>query len=393
MVKKVLIIGGGPAGCAAAHQISLLGGYDILIVEQSSRLGGGCKTMTMGGHPYTFGPRHFLTEKRYLFDFLNKFVPMRSCQEHEFKTYVEQDDDFYNYPITELDIKRMPDYEKISKERKEAKGPEGAKNLEEYWYNSIGETLYKKFIHDYNKKMWMVDNVSELDTFNWSPRGPSIASGEKKVFHDRTSAYPIKLNGYDDYWSIATNESKILLNTVIESYDIEKKEFVIKGNKMKFDIVVSTISPDVFFYSCYGKLPYLGRDFYPIILPIEEAFPKDVYFLYYAGKGKVTRCVEYKKLTRYKSKNTLLGIEVPSLSNQLYPMPIQKWINLAEKYCKMMPEGVYSVGRKGVYRYGLDFDRCIDHGMIVAKDLKNGGGGSGSALSIDPTGEVNRVAQ
>ena len=40
----------------------------------------------------------------------------------------------------------------------------------------------------------------------------------------------------------------------------------------------------------------------------------------------------------------------------------------------MMPENVYSVGRKGVYRYGLDFDRCIDHGMIVAKDLKSGGG-------------------
>jgi hypothetical protein len=31
--------------------------------------------------------------------------------------------------------------------------------------------------------------------------------------------------------------------------------------------------------------------------------------------------------------------------------------------------------------------------MIVAKDLKSGGGGKGSALSIDPTGQVNRVAQ
>ena len=78
MIKKVLIIGGGPAGCAAAHQISLLDKYEILIVEQSNRLGGGCKTMTFGGHPYTFGPRHFLTDKKYLYDFLNKFVPMRS---------------------------------------------------------------------------------------------------------------------------------------------------------------------------------------------------------------------------------------------------------------------------------------------------------------------------
>ena len=112
-MKKVLIIGGGPAGCAAAHQISMLGGYEFLVVEATNRIGGGCKTMYMGGHPYTFGPRHFLTDKPYLAEFLQKFVPLRSCKEHEFKTYVEQDDEFYNFPITEVDIKRMPDYEKI----------------------------------------------------------------------------------------------------------------------------------------------------------------------------------------------------------------------------------------------------------------------------------------
>ena len=94
-MKKVLIIGGGPAGCAIAHQISLLKGYEILVVEKSAVLGGGCKTLTMGGHPYTFGPRHFITDKKYLFDFLNKYVPMRSCAEHEFRAYIEQDNEFF----------------------------------------------------------------------------------------------------------------------------------------------------------------------------------------------------------------------------------------------------------------------------------------------------------
>ena len=58
-----------------------------------------------------------------------------------------------------------------------------------------------------------------------------------------------------------------------------------------------------------------------------------------------------------------------------------------------MPEGVYSAGRAGVYRYGIYFDRCIDHGMIIAKDLKSVGGGKGSVLNIDPTGEQQRVAK
>ena len=44
-MKKVLIIGGGPAGCAAAHQISTLGDdYEVLVVEKSGLIGGGCKT-------------------------------------------------------------------------------------------------------------------------------------------------------------------------------------------------------------------------------------------------------------------------------------------------------------------------------------------------------------
>jgi UDP-galactopyranose mutase len=103
--------------------------------------------------------------------------------------------------------------------------------------------------------------------------------------------------------------------------------------------------------------------------------------------GLTTRVVEYKNFTRYKNKNSLLGLEVPSLSNRLYPLPIQKAQNLADKYFDAMPEGVYSIGRAGVYRYGIDFDRCIDHAMIMARDIKSGAGGRGSILSIDPTGQ------
>jgi UDP-galactopyranose mutase len=392
-MKKVLIIGAGPSGCASAHQLKNTGEYDILIVEKSNFIGGGCRTLFMGGHPYTFGPRHFITDKKYLFDFLNQYVPMRSCAEHEFKTYVENDDNFYGYPINEKDIAKMPDNEKIKQERASAPGAKNAKNLEEYWLNSVGDILYEKFIKNYNKKMWMVKSVSEIDTFNWSPKGPSIASGDEKVFNDKISAYPIKYNGYDDYFPIATKDCKILLNTEIEKYDIKNKTVVIKGEKKKFDIIINTLPPDMIFNYELGELPFIGRDFYPFVLPVENVFPEDIYFLYYAGKGKVTRCVEYKKLTKYKSKNSLLAIEIPSLSNKLYPLPIKKYQVLADKYFDMMPEGVYSVGRAGVYRYGIDFDRCIDHGMIVAKSLKSKSGGRGSVLNIDPTGEQKRVAK
>ena len=48
---------------------------------------------------------------------------------------------------------------------------ENAHNLEEYWINSVGKTLYEKFVNNYSKKMWMIDDNKKFDTFDWSPKG------------------------------------------------------------------------------------------------------------------------------------------------------------------------------------------------------------------------------
>ena len=140
----------------------------------------------------------------------------------------------------------------------------------------------------------------------------------------------------------------VLLNTKIQNYDLSNKRVQFNNEWQTYDIIVNTIPPDVVFDYAFGELPFIGRDFYPFILPVEHVFPGDIYFLYYAGSGLATRCVEYKKLTRYKSKNSLLGLEIPSLSNRLYPLPIARYQALADKYFQSMPEGVYSCGRAGL---------------------------------------------
>jgi UDP-galactopyranose mutase len=154
-MKNALVIGGGIAGCAAAHVLALKGGWNVTIVEKSPVLGAGVRTQWYGGHPYTFGPRHFLTQNEKVFEFFNKYCPLRKCADHVFLSYVEKDGNFYNYPIHVDDIDRMPEKDKINKELHEAKslqGAENAKNLEEYWIASVGETMYKKFIDGYSKK-------------------------------------------------------------------------------------------------------------------------------------------------------------------------------------------------------------------------------------------------
>ena len=98
MAKKLLIIGGGFAGCCAAHMLQEKG-FETFIVESGKILGGGVRTYWYGGHPYTFGPRHFLTENKKWFDYLNKIIPMRDIsKDHQNLTYVEEDQKFWSYP-------------------------------------------------------------------------------------------------------------------------------------------------------------------------------------------------------------------------------------------------------------------------------------------------------
>lgn len=370
-MKNALIIGGGFAGCAAAHQFALLGGWDVTLVETAPFLGGGCKTLWHGGHPHTFGPRHFLTRNEKVFEFLNSYLPLRRCKEHEFWTYVETDKEFYSYPIHRDDIVRMPEHEQIEAELSRTKiaGVEAARNLEDYWIASVGRTLYDKFINHYSKKMWRLEDNRAIDDFGWSPKGATLKEGPRAAWDVAISAYPYDLEGYDPYFRLSTAEAKVRLRTKIENFDISKKTVVLDGEKRRYDVIVNTISPDLLFGQCYGELPYVGRDFHAFVLPIEHAFPENVYFLYYAGKEKFTRLVEYKKFTQYKSATTLIGMEIPSKSGRYYPLPFTSEYARAQKYFNLMPDGVFSIGRAGSYRYQVDIDDSIEQALDMAQAL------------------------
>lgn len=369
MSKRALVIGGGFAGCAAAHQFALKGGWEVTLVESAPFLGAGVRTQWWGGHPYTFGPRHFLTQNAGAFEYLNKYCPIRLCPEHEFITYIEKDNQFYNFPINKSDVPKMPDSVQIQGELSALVGVSDAGNLEDYWIGSVGETLYNKFINTYSKKMWQVNNNKQIDTFNWSPKGVALKDGNRAAWDTAISGYPYAANGYDDYFEISTRSAKVLLNSRIEKYDIPKKSVFFQGEWHSFDIIVNTISPDDLFEACFGPLPYIGRDFHKIVLPQEFAFPENVYFVYYANSESFTRLVEYKKFTKHNSKNTLIGMEIPSANGRHYPMPIKREMEKAQAYFDLMPDGVYSIGRAGSYNYAVDIDDCIVQAIQIGDEI------------------------
>ena len=369
---KILIIGGGFAGCSSAEILSHTKNTKITIVEKAGFLGAGVRTFFYGGHPYTFGPRHFLTKHRHVYDYLKKFLKLRSCNYHQFKSYVEGDNQFYNYPINMKDLESMPEKKKIKKQLNDGKKIH-AKNLEEFWIKSVGKILFDKIINKYNKKMWMVDDCKKLDTFNWSPKGFTIKSGSRAAFDDWISCYPYAKDGYNSYFDMIPKikNVKVYLNTICKNINLKNKTAKIKGKKQKFDVIINTVSPDMIFNYKYGELKFIGRDLLKIVFPTEHVFPKDVFFLYYPNSENFTRLVEYKKFTRHKSKTSLIGMEIPSKNGKYYPLPIKKEQSIAKKYFKLFTKNTFSIGRAGSYRYEIDIDDCIYQSFLIKNVLEN----------------------
>ena len=106
---------------------------------------------------------------------------------------------FFLYRI--LDIEKMPDRDKINKELESANlfksgirfSPSGElvegsvnlpNNLEDFWIQSVGNTLYEKFVKYYTKKMWLVDDNTKIDSFGWSPKGVTLKDSDRRGWGD-----------------------------------------------------------------------------------------------------------------------------------------------------------------------------------------------------------------
>ena len=385
-MKTVLVIGGGIGGCVSALEFKKIG-WEVTLVEGSSQLGAGLRTNFMDGHPYTFGPRHFLSHNEKTFNFLNSYVPLRRCSEHEFISYISEDEQFYNYPIHYDDINKMPNASQIINEVNELeeiyrdtnytinseiiKNPKfKVENYKEFWQKSVGNSLYSKFIEQYTKKMWMLNDETLIDDFTWSPKGVAIKKGPRAGWDNAISAYPLALDGYNCIFDLTMKNINIIKNTKINNIDLEKNSVCIQNEKKNYDIIINTTPLDTLFNNEYGELKFIGRNIEFLILPCEFALPNNVYFSYYCGKQPYTRIVEYKKFTQYKSKNTLISLEYPSNNGRYYPMPIKEEREKFEKYNKLHNDKFFSIGRLGLYNYRYDIDDVIEQAIEVLDKVK-----------------------
>jgi len=311
---------------------------------------------------------------------------MRLCKEHQFISYVDTDNSFYNYPIHFDDIALMPESSQIYQEIEQLESiyknatfnltsgspvlENAAQNYEDFWIRSVGPTLYNKFIDKYSRKMWMLDSNDEIDDFSWSPKGVAIKYGNREGWDTAISAYPRANDGYNSYFDLAASKCDFHIKSTVTAIQPNSLSALIDGTWHQYDLIINTAPLDQLFSNIFGDLKYIGRKIEYIVLPSELVLPENVYFAYYTGSESYTRVVEYKKFTLYDSPHSLISLEYPSLTHgKFYPMPTPHYRSIHKRYTGLCHDKMINVGRIGLYNYRYDIDDVVEQVLDLVSTL------------------------
>ncbi len=164
IIIDTLIIGAGPAGLAAAMELSKKG-KEFIVVEKQSRVGGLSKTYEFHEEGLVFrtdnGPHRFFSKNQYLYDFIQELLHERWIQvKRQTRQYIEGK--FYDYPVNALQalrnvgflraIRMGIDYTIAKVRYGILKHP--IRNFADYVYANFGTSLGRFNMINYTEKIW-----------------------------------------------------------------------------------------------------------------------------------------------------------------------------------------------------------------------------------------------
>jgi protoporphyrinogen oxidase len=159
-IKKVVVLGGGPAGLSAAWKLAR-GGFDLELIELESQVGGLCRTIKHGDFYFDLGGHRFLTQDKTVFDEI-KGLMKDDIVVRPRKSVIRLKGKFFDYPLGAKDLlKKMNplitakcfiDYlitmviNKIN--------PKQDLSLQDWITHRFGKSLYDIYFGPYSEKLW-----------------------------------------------------------------------------------------------------------------------------------------------------------------------------------------------------------------------------------------------
>jgi UDP-galactopyranose mutase len=361
--KKILIVGAGPVGCVAAEILSNKG-FNINITESRNHIAGNCYDFKnkYGVLVHKYGPHYFRTKSKTLLNYLSNFTKWIPG-DYNVNSFVNKD--FYEFPINlntinkffkknflEKDAKKFIESLSIKSYKK--------KNFENYLKSKIGIELYEKFYKNYSIKQWGIDprHLSE-----------SVAKRVPIRYNNQTSYINAKYKFMpkDGFTKMFSN---MLLNKRI-NIQLKSKYKYSTDDHNYYDYILYTGPIDTFFNYKFGYLGWRSLQFK--FETFKKNFKQHCLQINYPNDFKFTRTVEYKYVTKQKSKYTTISKEFPmSKGKPYYPRSTIEDKILLKKYIKerkkLENKGVYFAGRLADYKY-INTDEAIEIGLKVAKKI------------------------
>lgn len=185
-MSKALIIGAGPAGLTAAFEL-IHNGWDVIILEEDTRVGGISKTVRHGGNRMDIGGHRFFSKDQRVMDWWAARMPLQGSPSFDdrklnrskslaaggpdpdvedkvmllrnrvSRIYFQKH--FYDYPISlKMETLKAMGFSTTMKVGfsflKATLHKRPNDNLENYYINSFGKKLYSMFFEGYTEKLW-----------------------------------------------------------------------------------------------------------------------------------------------------------------------------------------------------------------------------------------------
>ena len=390
MIKKIAIIGAGPAGLTAAYQLSK-SGQKVTIFEADARyVGGISRTETYKGNHFDIGGHRFFSKSKEVEDFWTEILGDEMLRRPR-SSRIFYKGKFFAYPLAAgealsklglLESARCVTSYLLAK-LFPVVNPD---NFEDWVINQFGKRLYNVFFKTYTEKVWGIP-CREISA-DWAAqriKGLSLSIAIKNaVFKNKGNAdqkiiktlidsfrYPRKGPGM--MWEACANKSRemgamLVMDAIVDKLRFDKNKWSLQLHDGKefgeFDFVLSSapleqVIPAIFPTVSNNTLKAASglsyRDFVTVILIMPERFTFTDNWIYIHDPS-----VQVGRIQNFKSWSPEMVAD-PSMACY----GLEYFCFDGDGLWNMTNESLINLGKKEIAQIGLAaYDDIVD-GYVV----------------------------